>query len=222
MLDGGQCYALAAIGDGDVEDIDMRLLSITDSGVARRSRRHAQARRGGEGVPGSRGRLRARRPHVPRRGQLRGAELRPGRSRMRRAPPGIDGSTRIPYAGVARAARASAACARRRSCGACCSRRARRSIPLKVRAGRCYAVGAVATQRLCRRRSRHEPDRRVGALARRRHRTEPEPARVPLRGARRCVARGVAAGTRSAGPRASCSLIGDDAAVEPEAAPVSA
>jgi hypothetical protein len=31
MLGGGNCYALAAVGDGDVEDIDMRLLWMTDT-----------------------------------------------------------------------------------------------------------------------------------------------------------------------------------------------
>src|SRR5207249_142424 len=30
-LEAGQCYALAAVGDGDVEDIDLRLLSIAES-----------------------------------------------------------------------------------------------------------------------------------------------------------------------------------------------
>jgi hypothetical protein len=143
MLDGGQCYALAAIGDGDVEDIDMRLLSIADnaslvaSDVTRRRDavlkvcpEHAGVyvldvrmyRGAGNYVVQSFG---LAEPHAP-------------------PPAGIEGSTRIPYAELL-------AQLERRGMHVApvvwglLQPEGTQSIPLKVRAGRCYAVGAVAS-----------------------------------------------------------------------------
>jgi hypothetical protein len=143
-LDGGQCYALAAIGDGDVEDIDMRLLSVAESAslVAADVTRRRDAvvkvcpdragvyvldvrmyRGAGNYVVQSFG---LSEPHTP-------------------PPAGIEGGTRIPYSELLaqlekRGMRVTPVV------WGLLQPEGSQSIPIKVRAGRCYAVSALATQ----------------------------------------------------------------------------
>jgi hypothetical protein len=142
MLDGGQCYALAAIGDGDVEDIDMRLLSITETAslVAADVTRRRDAvvkvcpERAGVYVLDVR-MYRGAGSYVV---QSFGLTEAPGL-----LPPGVEGGTRIPYAELltqldARGMRAAPVV------WGLLQPEATQTIPLHLRAGHCYAVSAVA------------------------------------------------------------------------------
>jgi hypothetical protein len=142
-LDGGQCYALAAVGDGDVEDIDMRLLSITDNAalVAADITRRRDAvvkvcpERAGAYVLDVRMYRGAGNYVVQSFGLSEPAAPRPS---------GVEGATRIPYAELLaqfehHGMRATPAV------WGLLQPEGTQSIPLQVHAGRCYAVGAVAT-----------------------------------------------------------------------------
>jgi hypothetical protein len=142
MLEGGQCYALAAVGDADVEDIDLRLLSIADSASLVAS----DVTRQRDAVV----------KVCPDRAAVYVLDIRMYRGagsyvvqsfgldeRSQPLPPGIDSSTRIPYAEVlarleARGMRAVPVV------WGLLQPEATQAIPLQLHAGRCYAVGAVA------------------------------------------------------------------------------
>ena len=173
-LDGGQCYALAAVGDGDVEDIDMR---CSRSPRPRRCRGSDVTRRRDAVVK-----------VCPERAGVYVLDVRMYRGAgnyvvqsfglsepQRRPPAGIEGGTRIPYAELL----------------AQLERRGMRVTPVVW--GLLQPEGTQidpdegprrpllrgergSPRRIRRRRSRHELDRRSRSLARRRHRTEPASA----------------------------------------------
>ncbi len=142
-LDGSHCYALAAVGDGDVEDIDMRLLSISDSA----SLVAADVTRVRDAVvkicPDRTS------TYVLDVRMYRGAGSYVVQSFELTEPPGplpagIDNDTRIPYAEMrarldARGMRATPVT------WGLLQPEGTQSVPLQLRAGRCYAVGAIAS-----------------------------------------------------------------------------
>ncbi|MDH5674980.1 MAG: hypothetical protein OEZ06_22820 [Myxococcales bacterium] len=143
LLDGDRCYALAAVGDSDVEDIDLRLLQVAEpSGVIA-----ADVTRRRDAVvkvcPGQTG------IYVLDVRMYRGggnylvqsfALIEPGIER----PEGVEGETRIPFAEIA--TRFSERGMRTEPVGWGLLRpRESQSVPLPVKAGICYGVGAIAT-----------------------------------------------------------------------------
>lgn len=142
MLEGGQCYALAAVGDGDVEDIDMRLLSITDTAALIAAdvtrRRDAVVKvcpdRGGVYVLDVR-MYRGSGSYVVQSFGLN--------EPLTARPAGVEGGTRIPYAELLTALSERGMQATPVVWGLL-QPEATQNIPLLLRAGRCYGIGAVA------------------------------------------------------------------------------
>ena len=142
-LDGKQCYALAAVGDGDVEDIDLRLLSITDTAslVAADVTRRRDAivkvcpERAGTYVLDVR-MYRGAGNYVVQSFGLQEPETP--------APPGVEGATRIPYAEAA-AQLAARGMKPSPVAWGLLQPETRQTVPLRLRPGHCYAVSAVAT-----------------------------------------------------------------------------
>jgi hypothetical protein len=141
MLEGGRCHALAAIGDVDVEDIDMRLLSISDTAslvaadVTRRRDAVVKVCPDKAGV------------YVLDVRMYRGAGSYVVQSfgltePTAPLPAGVEGATRIPYAELLtqldqRGMRATPVV------WGLLQPESTQAVPLQLRAGRCYAVGAV-------------------------------------------------------------------------------
>ena len=142
MLEGGQCYALAGVGDGDVEDIDMRLLSISDTTalVASDVTRQRDAvlkvcpERPGVFVLDVR-MYRGAGSYVV---QSYGLSEPPGPR-----PPGVEGGTRIPYAELT-AQLAERGMRTTPVAWGLLQPEGVQAVPLHLRAGRCYAVSALA------------------------------------------------------------------------------
>ena len=143
VLDSGKCYALAAIGDGDVEDIDMRLLSIAETAslVAADVTRRRDAvvkvcpEQSGMYV------LDVRMYRGSGNYVVQSFGLTEPATPM---PAGVDGATRIPYAEIAAQLSARGMQATPLSWGLL-QPETRQTVPVRMRAGRCYAVSAVAT-----------------------------------------------------------------------------
>jgi hypothetical protein len=143
MLDSGQCYALAAVGDGDVEDIDLRLLSVAETAslVAADVTRRRDAvvkvcpEQTGTYVLDVR-MYRGSGNYVVQSYGLQEPGLKP--------PAGVEGATRIPYAEITAQLSARGMEPKPVSWGLL-QPETRQSVPLRVRPGQCYAVAAVAT-----------------------------------------------------------------------------
>jgi hypothetical protein len=142
-LDSDQCYALAAIGDGDVEDIDLRLLSVADSAslVAADVTRRRDAvvkvcpEQSGTYVLDVR-MYRGSGNYVVQSFNLQEPTHKP--------PAGVEGATRIPYAEIAAQLQARGMQPKPVSWGLL-EPETRQTVPLRMRPGQCYAVAAVAT-----------------------------------------------------------------------------
>jgi hypothetical protein len=142
-LDGEHCYALAAVGDGDVEDIDLRLLSVSDTAslVAADVTRRRDAvvkvcpERSGTYVLDVR-MYRGAGNYVVQSFNLKEPSTP--------APPGVDGPTRIPYAEAAAQFEARGMKPAPISWGLL-QPEERQSVPLRMQPGRCYAISALAT-----------------------------------------------------------------------------
>jgi len=142
-LEGGRCYALAAVGDGDVEDIDMRLLSIADSAslVAADITRHRDAvikvcpDRPAVYVLDVRMYRGAGSYIVQSFGLAEPAEP---------PPPGVDGSARIAYSEL-RAKLAARGMRATPAVWGALQPEGTQSIPVNVVAGRCYGIAVVAS-----------------------------------------------------------------------------
>jgi hypothetical protein len=142
-LDSGQCYALAAIGDGDVEDIDLRLLAVADSAslVAADVTRRRDAvvkvcpEQTGTYVLDVR-MYRGSGNYVVQSFNLQEPTLKP--------PAGVEGATRIPYAEIAAQLSARGMEPKPVSWGLL-QPDTRQTVPLRMRPGQCYAVAAVAS-----------------------------------------------------------------------------
>jgi hypothetical protein len=143
MLDGGHCYALAAVGDTDVEDIDMRLLSITDTAaliaadVTRRRDAVVKVCPDRAGI------------YVLDIRMYRGAGSYVVQSfgltePATPLPPGIEGGTRIPYAELLTQLGERGMHATPVAWGFL-QPEATQMLPLPLRAGHCYAVAAIAS-----------------------------------------------------------------------------
>lgn len=143
ILPAGRCFALAAIGDAAVEDIDMRLLSVGDSAtliaadVTRRRNAIVKV--------------------CPEEAGIYVLDVRMYRGSGRytvdsfalvesgtAAPAGIEGSMRIPYAEMLTALAQRGMQAAPVTWGLLQPENTQ-SVPLKVRAGQCYGVGAIAS-----------------------------------------------------------------------------
>lgn len=143
ILDSGQCYALAAVGDGDVEDIDLRLLAIAESAslIAADVTRRRDAvvkvcpEQSGTYVLDVR-MYRGSGNYVVQGFNLQEPALKP--------PAGVEGATRIPYAEIAAQLQARGMQPKPVSWGLL-QPDTRQSVPLRMRPGQCYAVAAVAT-----------------------------------------------------------------------------
>lgn len=143
VLDSGHCYALAAVGDGDVEDIDLRLLAVADSAslVAADVTRRRDAivkvcpEQTGSYVLDVR-MYRGSGKYVVQSFNLQEPSDPP--------PAGVEGATRIPYAEAAAQLRARGMQVDPVAWGLL-QPHTRQSVPLRMHAGRCYAVSAVAT-----------------------------------------------------------------------------
>ena len=143
MLDSGQCYALAAVGDGDVEDIDLRLLSVTETAslVAADVTRRRDAvvkvcpEHTGTYVLDVR-MYRGSGNYVVQSYGLQEPAPKP--------PAGVEGATRIPYAEISAQLQARGMQPKPISWGLL-QPETRQSVPLRMRPGQCYAVAAVAT-----------------------------------------------------------------------------
>jgi hypothetical protein len=142
-LDSGRCYALAAVGDGDVEDIDMRLLSVADSA----SLVAADVTRRRDAVV----------KVCPEQSGMYVLDVRMYRGSgnyvvqsfgltepTQPMPAGVDGATRIPYAEIAAQLVARGMQATPLSWGLL-QPETRQSVPVRMRPGQCYALSAVPT-----------------------------------------------------------------------------
>lgn len=143
MLGGGQCYALAAVGDGDVEDIDMRLLWMTDTtslvaaDVTRRRDAVVKVCPEQDGVYVLDVRM--------YRGSGRYVVQSFGLKEPAAPPPaGVEGGTRIPYAEMLAKVEEHGMKVAPLSWGML-QPGSTQTIPVEMQAGRCYAVGAIAT-----------------------------------------------------------------------------
>jgi hypothetical protein len=144
-LRGGRCYALAAVGDGDVEDIDLRLLSLSGSGalVASDVTRSREAivkvcpEQGADAEYALDVRMyRGGGNYVVQSFALNEA-LGP-------LPPGVDGNTRIAYTELIAQLGERGMRSIPVAWGLVQPERTQ-SVPVQLRAGHCYAVGAVAS-----------------------------------------------------------------------------
>jgi hypothetical protein len=144
ILGGGQCYALAAVGDGDVEDIDMRLLWMAETTalVAADTTRRRDAvvkvcpEQDGIYV------LDVRMYRGAGRYVVQSFGLQEAATPL---PAGVQGRTRIPYAEMQAKVRQRGFELTPLTWGLL-QPGATQSVPIEVEAGRCYAIGAIATQ----------------------------------------------------------------------------
>ena len=143
MLGGGQCYALAAVGDGDVEDIDMRLLWMTDTtslvaaDVTRRRDAVVKVCPEQDGIYVLDVRMyRGSGRYVVQSFGLKEPATPP--------PPGVDGGTRIPYAEMLAKVEEHGMKAAPLTWGML-QPGATQTIPIEVHKDHCYAIGAIAT-----------------------------------------------------------------------------
>ena len=143
ILGGGHCYALAAVGDGDVEDIDMRLLwmaettALVAADTTRRRDAVVKVCPEQDGV------------YVLDVRMYRGA----GRYVVQSfglqepigpLPPGVQGGTRIPYAEMQAKVRERGFELEPLTWGLLQPSESQ-TVPIEVQAGQCYAIGAIAT-----------------------------------------------------------------------------
>jgi len=143
MLGGGQCYALAAVGDGDVEDIDMRLLWMaeTTSLVAADTTRRRDAvvkicpEQDGIYV------LDVRMYRGSGRYVVQSFGLDESAAPL---PPGVQGGTRIPYAEMLAKVQERGMQLAPVTWGLLQPGGTQR-VPIDVQAGQCYAIGAIAS-----------------------------------------------------------------------------
>ncbi len=143
ILGGGHCYALAAVGDGDVEDIDMRLLWMAETTalVAADTTRRRDAvvkvcpEQDGVYV------LDVRMYRGAGRYVVQSFGLQEPTAPL---PPGVQGGTRIPYAEMQAKVRERGFELLPLTWGLL-QPGATQTIPVEVQAGRCYAIGAIAT-----------------------------------------------------------------------------
>lgn len=143
LLEGGHCYALAAVGEPDVEDIDLRLLAIKDQPILVSTdttrRRNAVVKtcptettmyvldvrmfRGGGGYV------------IQAFGLAESGD---------KIPAGIDPDTRIPFAEMT-AMLAERGMAPEPLAWGMVRPGMTHDVPVRLRAGSCYAIGAIAT-----------------------------------------------------------------------------
>jgi hypothetical protein len=143
VLGGGHCYALAAVGDGDVEDIDMRLLWMAETTalVAADTTRRRDAvvkicpEQDGVYVLDVRMYRGAGRYVVQSFGLLEPATP---------LPPGVQGGTRIPYTEMLTKVRSRGFELAPLTWGLL-QPNTSQTVPIEVSAGQCYAIGAIAT-----------------------------------------------------------------------------
>jgi hypothetical protein len=142
-LEGGRCYALAAVGDGDVEDIDLRLLSLTGAGSLVAS----DVTRSREAIvkvcPEQRADY-ALDVRMYRGGGSYVVQSYALNEALGPLPPGIDGITRIAYTELIARLGERGMRSVPVAWGVVESERSQ-SVPVQLGAGRCYAVGAVAS-----------------------------------------------------------------------------
>jgi hypothetical protein len=143
MLGGGNCYALAAVGDGDVEDIDMRLLWMTDTtslvaaDVTRRRDAVVKVCPEQDGVYVLDVRMyRGSGRYVVQSFGLKEPAAPP--------PPGVEGGTRIPYAEMLAKVSDHGMKVAPLTWGML-QPGTTQTVPVEMQKGRCYAIGAIAT-----------------------------------------------------------------------------
>jgi len=142
-LQGGRCYALAAVGDGDVEDIDLRLLSLTGAGSLVAS----DVTRSREAIV----------KVCPEQGADYALDVRMYRGAgsyvvqsyalneaLGPLPPGVDGNTRIAYTELIAQLGDRGMRPVPVAWGLVEPERTQ-AVPVKLQAGHCYAIGAVAS-----------------------------------------------------------------------------
>jgi hypothetical protein len=142
-LERGRCYALAAVGDGDVEDIDLRLLSLTGSGslVASDVTRSREAI---VKVCPEQGADYALDVRMYRGGGNYVVQSYALNEALGPLPPGVDGNTRIAYTELVAQLGERGMRSVPVAWGLVESERTQ-AVPVKLMKGRCYAVGALAS-----------------------------------------------------------------------------
>lgn len=142
MLEGGHCYALAAVGEPTVDDIDLRLLALTDqpvlvaSDVTRRRNAIAKVCAAQTGVFLLDVRM--------YRGAGGYAIQAFSLAQPKTLPSGIDPATRIPFIEMA-AVLSERGLSPEPLVWGIVRPGTTHEVPLRLRAGTCYAIGAIAT-----------------------------------------------------------------------------
>jgi hypothetical protein len=142
-LTGGRCYALAAVGDGDVEDIDLRLLSLTGSGSLIASD-VTRSREAIVKVCPEQGADYALDVRMYRGGGSYLVQSYALNEALGPPPPGVDGNTRIAYTELIAQLGERGMRSVPVAWGLVESERTQ-AVPVKLQAGYCYAVGTVAS-----------------------------------------------------------------------------
>lgn len=143
LLEGGHCYALAAVGDSDVEDIDLRLLALKDQPLLVATdttrRRNAVVKTCPEETT-----MFVLDVRMFRGGGSYAVQAFGLSEAAARAPAGIDPDTRIPFAELS-VLLADRGMTPEPLAWGMVRPGTTHEVPVRLRAGSCYAIGAIAS-----------------------------------------------------------------------------